>query len=163
MKKLIAVGIPMVFVLVMAGIFSGAQDIPRIRIADLKKMLQQHDAVYVINFWATWCEPCREEIPNLLNLSKAYADSNVKIIMVSLDYSNAYPGGIREFIQQHDLHVPVFWLDETSARAIAAAVFPQWKGLIPFTIFLNRAKGYEHIIEQEIPADRWVPELRKAL
>ncbi|HUX84205.1 MAG TPA: TlpA disulfide reductase family protein [Chitinophagaceae bacterium] len=151
-----------VLLVLLAAGFCTAQDIPRIRTRDLQKMLQRDDAVYVINFWATWCQPCRDELPHLVQIADLYRDSGVKVILISLDYANAYPAGIRQFLNMEGIRIPVYWLDETNPRAIAAAAFPAWKGLIPFTIFLNRKKGYEHIIEQEIPGDQWVAELRKA-
>lgn len=140
-----------------------SQELQKINTPDLKKMVQRDDAVYVINFWATWCQPCRDELPSVLKIASEFAGQNVKVILVSLDYPDAYPKKIRNFMDQYAIHVPVFWLNETNPRAIAAAVYPQWKGMIPFTIFLNLKKGYSHIIEQEIPADDWAIELEKAL
>ncbi len=139
-----------------------AQEIPRIRTRDLEKMLQRDDAVYVINFWATWCKPCLDELPNLVRLADQYRDSGVKVILVSLDYPAAYPRGISRFIAREGIRIPVYWLQETNPRAIAAAAFPAWNGMIPFTIFLNRKKNYEQILEQEIPGDQWMPELARA-
>ncbi|MEM9928408.1 MAG: TlpA family protein disulfide reductase [Bacteroidota bacterium] len=46
---------------------------------------QQSDTTYVVNFWATWCKPCREEIPYLQQLAQEEADQDVVVVLVSLD------------------------------------------------------------------------------
>ncbi|HVB03853.1 MAG TPA: TlpA disulfide reductase family protein [Chitinophagaceae bacterium] len=154
----------LIFVLVISlqG-YIHAQSLQKVNTADLKKLMLKDDAVYVINFWATWCEPCREELPAVLKMARRYEGQQVKVILVSLDYPGAYPKRIRAFIVKHHIDVPVLWLNETNPGAIAAAVYPDWKGFIPFTIFLNRKKGYLHIVEKEIPADDWNAEIKKAL
>jgi thiol-disulfide isomerase/thioredoxin len=49
------------------------------KLADLKGQ------VVVVNFWATWCGPCKEEMPSLAKLSKDYAEKGVKVVAISVD------------------------------------------------------------------------------
>jgi thiol-disulfide isomerase/thioredoxin len=58
--------------------FTGPDGKP-LKLADLKGQ------VVVVNFWATWCGPCKEEMPSLAKLSKDYADRGVKVIAISVD------------------------------------------------------------------------------
>jgi thiol-disulfide isomerase/thioredoxin len=44
--------------------------------------------VLVVNFWATWCDPCREEIPGLMRLRKKYISKNVEIVGIAVDYAS---------------------------------------------------------------------------
>ncbi|MDH3381944.1 MAG: redoxin domain-containing protein, partial [Flavobacteriaceae bacterium] len=46
---------------------------------------QQDDLIYVINFWATWCKPCVEELPAFIKLHEKYQNKNVKVLLVSFD------------------------------------------------------------------------------
>jgi thiol-disulfide isomerase/thioredoxin len=55
--------------------------------------------VTLVNFWATWCGPCRKEIPDLISLSKEFANRNVKVIGISVDRGPNIIGDIRTFIQ----------------------------------------------------------------
>lgn len=44
-----------------------------------------NDTLYIINFWATWCKPCIEELPNFEKVNALSSERNVKVILVSLD------------------------------------------------------------------------------
>jgi thiol-disulfide isomerase/thioredoxin len=63
-----------------------------------------HGKVVLVNFWATWCPPCREEIPELIELSKRYKDK-LQVIGVSMDDSPA--GEVRQFAKQIGITYPV--------------------------------------------------------
>jgi len=59
--------------------------------------------VTLINFWATWCGPCKRELPELVALSKELAPKNVKIIGISTDRGANVVETVRAFIQQHNI------------------------------------------------------------
>jgi thiol-disulfide isomerase/thioredoxin len=63
-----------------------------------------HGKVVVLNFWATWCPPCREEIPEMIELSKRYKDK-LQIIGVSMDDAPARE--VAEFAMQVGINYPV--------------------------------------------------------
>ncbi len=60
--------------------------------------------VVLLDFWATWCYPCREEIPHLVDLQQKYGDRGLQIIGVSLDDS---PDPVPPFYQQFHMNYPV--------------------------------------------------------
>jgi thiol-disulfide isomerase/thioredoxin len=60
--------------------------------------------VVLLDFWATWCGPCKEEIPHLVDLQNRYGSEGLQIIGVSMDDS---PGPVREFSQQFKMNYPV--------------------------------------------------------
>ena len=60
--------------------------------------------VVVLNFWATWCSPCREEIPFLIELTKKYKD-DLQVVGVSLDEGS--PGGVKEFAERFGISYPI--------------------------------------------------------
>ncbi len=63
-----------------------------------QRIQQQNGKVVLVDFWATWCEPCREQFPHTIGLAAKYAD-DVHVITVSAD-DPADPEGAREFLQQ---------------------------------------------------------------
>lgn len=60
--------------------------------------------VVLLDFWATWCVPCREEIPHFVELQQRYGDRGLQIIGVSMDDS---PEPVRDFYQQFHMNYPV--------------------------------------------------------
>ena len=65
--------------------------------------------VVVLNIWATWCHPCRQEIPQLQALHATYADRGLTVVGVSIDAAGT-EAGIREFVHEFAMTYPI-WLD----------------------------------------------------
>jgi thiol-disulfide isomerase/thioredoxin len=63
-----------------------------------------HGKVVLVNFWATWCPPCREEIPELIELSKRYKD---KLLIIGVSMDDAPAGEVRQFAKQIGITYPV--------------------------------------------------------
>ena len=71
--------------------------------------------IVVLNFWATWCVPCREEIPSLVELHQQYGDDGVIIVGASVDQ-----GGldlVKRFVERFKMNYPVVIADEKMMRA----------------------------------------------
>lgn len=60
--------------------------------------------VVILDFWATWCDPCREEIPHFVDLQKQYANQGLQIIGVSMDDG---PEPVRDFYEHFRMNYPV--------------------------------------------------------
>jgi thiol-disulfide isomerase/thioredoxin len=58
----------------------------------------------LLDFWATWCDPCREEIPHFVELQNKYRDQGLQIVGVSMDDS---PEPVRDFYQRFKMNYPV--------------------------------------------------------
>lgn len=86
------------------------------RTADLK------GRVTVLNFWATWCEPCREEMPALMQLAKAHPADKLQVLTVNYQES---PEKVRRFMEAGQLVMPTLLdRDGAAARAWTGRIFP---------------------------------------
>jgi len=88
--------------------------------------------VLVINFWATWCAPCREEVPLLKDIQARYGDQGLTVIGIALDE----PEAVRQFAADFAINYPVL-VGEEEARETAALFGSDSLGL-PHTLVVNR-------------------------
>jgi thiol-disulfide isomerase/thioredoxin len=71
------------------------------------RLSQYQGRIVVLNFWATWCGPCKEELPRLGRLAQQYAQENVAFVLVSIDEPKKLPS-VREFVAQQKVALPVW-------------------------------------------------------
>lgn len=116
----------------------------------LAPVLQQNnDTTYVINFWATWCKPCIEEMPYFEQLHQNYANKKVKVILVSLDFSRQLESKLLPFIADRKLQPEVIALTDSKYNEWIDKISPEWSGAIPITIV---RKGNERrLVLEEMP------------
>lgn len=114
---------------------------------------KQNDTLYIINFWATWCKPCVEEMPHLEKVNEKYKHHKIKVLLVSNDMRKELTGRLPKFIQDKKIQSRVLFMNETNANSWIEKVNPSWSGAIPATWFLNAAKGRELFHEGELNED----------
>lgn len=120
---------------------SYAQNTPYITFNELEKiMYQQDDTVRIINFWATWCKPCIEELPAFEQISAEYKTQKVKIILVSMDFKSKIDIQLKPYIQKNHIQSTVFVMDQTDSNIWINKVSTEWSGSIPATIFTLQSK-----------------------
>lgn len=76
--------------------------------------------VVLVNFWATWCPPCRKEIPSLVKLQEKYRDRGLMVVGVSMDESGARP--VAKFLEKQKLNYPVILGDAELARGFGGVI-----------------------------------------
>jgi thiol-disulfide isomerase/thioredoxin len=114
-----------------------------IDLAGLKKLLAHNESQtrtgrpLLVNFWATWCEPCREEFPDLVRIDKDYKERGLEFIVVSLDDVEELNKGVPEFLQQMHATMPAYLLNVPDQEAAMDAVDPQWGGAMPATFLFD--------------------------
>lgn len=142
---------------------SADQQLQGIKIEELNTYIKKADHPLIINFWATWCQPCIAEIPYLQQAAQQYKDSGLELIMVSLDFPEAFPKDITAFIKSKNLNGTFFWLDETNADHFCPVIDKAWQGGIPATLFLNTKNNYRKFFERKITPDELGTTLREML
>ena len=120
---------------------------------ELKPLLEKKDGkTYVINFWATWCAPCVKELPAFEKLNQEYADKNVEVILVSLDFPKQVEKRLLPFINKKNLQSKVILLDDVDEDVWIKDIDSTWSGALPATLIYN-AKGrkfYEQSFDYEL-------------
>lgn len=79
-------------------------------------------AVSVVNYWATWCGPCREEIPHLRKLRREFPEAQLHLLGVSLDLDEA---AYRDFVRAHPFGYPTAWGGERLMEELAVRAIPR--------------------------------------
>lgn len=99
-----------------------------------------NDTIYVINFWATWCKPCVDELPAFEELSRKYANTPVKVLLVSMDFVRNLESRVIPFIRDNHLKSDIILLSDSKSHLWIDKVSPDWSGSIPATLIYNREK-----------------------
>lgn len=113
--------------------------VTQIDIDGLAKLLKPRGKPLLINFWATWCDPCREEFPDLVRLYSEYA-GRLDMITVSLDDLADIETFVPKFLSEMRSEIPAYLLRTPDESAAIKLVSPNWAGNLPMTV-IYRADG----------------------
>lgn len=91
--------------------------------------------VLVVNFWATWCAPCREEIPLFVRMQERYGARGLQFVGIAIDQ----PEKVAEFARQFGVNYPLL-VAGADALALARATGNR-PGVLPFTLIIDRSGG----------------------
>ena len=152
------------FLLLFTGSISAkGQAIASWKVTRLQEYIAKSDSILVINFWATFCKPCNEEIPYFETIVNKYKKQKVKLLLVSLDLKEVYPNKIKAFAKKNKYASQIVWLNETNADYFCPRVDRSWSGGIPATLIINPKTGYRKFFEEELKPEELEREVRKAL
>lgn len=117
------------------------------------------DTTYVINWWATWCKPCVEELPHFAELARAMSDKPVKVLLVSMDFSNQLESRLLPFLTRQALPMECIALESANASHWIDQIDRDWSGAIPATLIY---RGEQRIFyEQSFTLDELRTEVAK--
>ena len=95
--------------------------------------------VALVDFWATWCEPCRAEMPQLVALEKRYRDRGLKLIAISCDEPEQEAGAL-EFLKKQRAPLPGYIKRPRDDDQFINAIDAKWSGQLP-ALFLYDREG----------------------
>jgi len=101
-----------------------------------------NDTTYVVNFWATWCKPCIQELPYFEQLHAGAKNDKLKVVLVSLDFPKKLESTLVPFVQKRGLQSPVLVLLDGKYNDWIDKVSPDWSGAIPATYIYKGAKSH---------------------
>ena len=91
----------------------------------------------LVTFFATWCPPCMQEVPDLISLQKEYAQKGFSVVALSVDQGGA--GVVKKLVEKRSINYPVLLADGATARSFGGVVG------IPTTFLIN-SKG--HVVKK---------------
>ena len=87
----------------------------------------------LINFWATWCVPCREEFPDLVKINNEYK-GKIDFITISLDFEEELNTGVPQFLKEMKADMPTYLLVTPDESAAIGMISKEWGGGMPLTV-----------------------------
>jgi thiol-disulfide isomerase/thioredoxin len=107
----------------------------------LKKFLQRDPKdtrPLLINFWATWCDTCREEFPDLVKIDQDYREKGLNFVAISLDDVSDIKTKVVDFLKEVRAKMPVIVLNVPDADPAIHFVDPNWGGEMPATFLYDK-------------------------
>lgn len=107
----------------------------------LKKLLQRDPKdtrPLLVNFWATWCDGCREEFPDLVKIDSDYRAKGLSFVAVSLDEVADIKTKVVPFLEDMKAKMPVVVLNVNDPEPAIHAVDPNWQGELPATFLYDK-------------------------
>ena len=107
----------------------------------LKKLIQRDPKdtrPLLVNFWATWCDPCREEFPDLVKIDADYRSKGLNFVAVSLDDIGDLKSKVEPFLKEMKATMPVVLLNVNDPEPAIHTVDPNWQGDMPATFLYDK-------------------------
>jgi thiol-disulfide isomerase/thioredoxin len=104
--------------------------------ARIKQLLKPNGKPLLVNFWATWCGPCREEFPDLVKIDREYR-GKIDFITVSLDFVEELERDVPKFLSETKAEMPTYLLVSADENTLIPSIAKDWSGGLPFTILYN--------------------------
>lgn len=118
--------------------------------------------VLVVNFWATWCAPCRKEMPELVALVAKYRAKGLEFATVAIDEESDRKA-VAEFLDKAKVPPPTFIKNFRNDEKFISLVDSRWSGGLPFTVVYDRAGRKAHVFPGEVNLKQLEAVLQKLL
>ena len=125
-----------------------------------KKVIVPNGKPLLINFWATWCDPCREEFPDLVKLDAEFK-GKIDFITISLDDPEDILTTVPKFLASMKAEMPAYLLKTADESAAISSVSKDWHGGMPFTILFNEKGGTAYFRQGKVVLETLRGELNK--
>lgn len=126
--------------------------LPRFFLRDLDDNLytitEWKNQALIINFWASWCSPCRREMPVFAQIAKEYADRDVTVLGIAVEQAHS----ARAFAQSMNIDYPLFYAYEDGATLYK--LLGNRKGAIPYTVLVDKEGIIRHTFFGEIQEEK---------
>ncbi len=100
---------------------------------------QNNDTLYVVNFWATWCGPCVQELPYFMEVNEKFRNKKFQMVLVSLDNPDKLEESVMDFVNRFGLDRARLYMlnDVKNMNEWIPDVDSSWGGTIPATLIIK--------------------------
>lgn len=145
----------------LVGGAGAAADLPALEprtAAEIVEALPASGArVSVVNLWATWCVPCREEFPDLMRFHRDYRERGVRLVLVSSDFESEAEEA-RKFLASQGVDFASYLKNEPD-QAFIDGFDPAWSGALPATFFYDAGGERRRSLRHPVTYDELVREI----
>lgn len=118
-------------------VFAQNSEIEKLDDSKLNELVQnRYNKLLVINYWATWCIPCKEEIPDFNKLYQKYG-KQIDIIGVSIDFTSEVESRIKPFIKENKVQYKIYVNNFDKDENLINYFDQNWSGALPATYILD--------------------------
>lgn len=152
--------LPLTFFLFLFWQVGNSQTVRFITIDQLNERINKGlDTTFVINFWATWCSPCKKELPHFIQLENENANDKLKVLLISVDFKSVINSSVIPYLKKIKKKNDLFLLNEKNEQEYIDRIDKNWSGAIPATLFIKA--GRRAFFEKEFTYQELVREYKK--
>lgn len=151
--------------LIMYSHTSVCQDVlPLNNIQDVEALKESNKGkVLLVNFWATWCRPCKEEFPELVRLYNDYKKEGFRIIFISVDNPEDIDTKVKPFMKRKGANFTSYYSNFEYVDELINYFDKKWSGDIPATYIFNKKGKLTSSLQGKKDYDEFESEIRKNL
>lgn len=161
------------FALVSVTAFGQRSDVPgdkpasQVKVTQIdgeqfRKLIKPRDKPLLINFWATWCDPCREEFPDLVKFDNEFK-GKIDFLTISLDEPEDITTTVPKFLASMKAEMPAYLLKVPDEGEIITSISKDWHGGMPFTALFAPDGSLAYFREGKIVTETLRTEVNKVL
>lgn len=128
--------------------------------AILKAVREPGASAVLLNVWATWCDPCREEMPDLLRFYRDHKARGVRLILVSTDDPDEQ-AAVQKFLAGQGVDFPSFLHTGTDQMAFIDGLEPRWSGVLPASFLYDGRGARRHFWSGKVTYEGLVAKLEE--
>jgi thiol-disulfide isomerase/thioredoxin len=106
--------------------------------AGFRDLVQNRNGkILLLNFWATWCIPCREEFPDLVKIANKYQGENMEVVGISADFPDEIESKVKPFLKSQNANFKNYVKNVEDDEALINSMNPDWSGALPATFIYD--------------------------
>jgi len=103
-----------------------------------EEVLRPGATAVLVNVWATWCLPCREEFPDLMRVYRDFQDRGLRLVLLSADFEDDRETQVRKFLKAQGVDFASFLKEKQEKdEAFIDGIDPEWSGVMPVSLLYD--------------------------